>query len=78
MATYIDALNGDHTDGSEQNPFNPYPQLKDIKKLSEFMEILEWQFDGHGLVITDWHDLTEAVLNTFPELEDDLIEKENE
>jgi hypothetical protein len=52
-------------------------KLNEIKKLSEFMEIVEWQFDGHGLVITDWHDLTEAVMNTFPELEDDLIEKEN-
>ena len=52
-------------------------KLNEITKLSQFMEILEWDFDGHGLVITDWHDLTEAVLNTFPELEDDLIEKEN-
>jgi len=39
-------------------------KLNEIKKLSEFMEIVEWQFDGHGLVITDWHDLTEAVMNT--------------
>ena len=52
-------------------------KLNEIKKLSEFMEILEWQFDGHGLVITDWADLTEAVVHTFPELEDDLIEQES-
>jgi hypothetical protein len=51
-------------------------KLNEIKTLSEFMEILEWQFDGHGLVITDWHDLTEAVLNTFPELEDDMTTDE--
>ena len=76
MATYIDALNGDHTDGSEQNPFSPYPKLKDIKKLSEFMEILDWALDGHGLVITDILDLQEAVLNTFPELEDDMTTNE--
>jgi len=25
-------------------------KLSEIKKLSEFMEILEWDFDGHGLL----------------------------
>ena len=28
MATYIDALNGDHTDGSEQ-----FPQMDSIKRV---------------------------------------------
>ena len=51
-------------------------KLNEITKLSQFMEILEWDFDGHGLVITDWHDLTEAVLRAFPELEDDLSTNE--
>ena len=66
MATYIDALNGDHTDGSEQTPFSPYPKLNEIKKLSEFMEILDWYLDGQGMTITNWYELTEAVINTFP------------
>jgi len=51
-------------------------KLNEITKLSQFMEILEWDLDGHGLVITDWHDLTAAVLNTFPELEDDMTTDE--
>jgi hypothetical protein len=51
-------------------------KLNEITKLSQFMEILEWDFDGHGLVITEWADLTEAVLRAFPELEDDLSTNE--
>lgn len=51
-------------------------KLSEITKLSEFMEILDWDLDGHGLTITDLLDLQDAVMHTFPELEDDLIEKE--
>ena len=47
-------------------------KLNEITKLSQFMEILDWDLDGHGLVITDILALQEAVLNTFPELEDDM------
>ena len=51
-------------------------KLNEIKKLSQFMEILDWDLDGHGLVITDILDLQEAVLRTFPELEDDMTTDE--
>ena len=47
-------------------------KLNEITKLSQFMEILDWDLDGHGLVITDILDLQEAVLRSFPELEDDM------
>jgi hypothetical protein len=47
-------------------------KLNEITKLSQFMEVLDWDLDGHGLVITDILDLQEAVLRTFPELEDDM------
>ena len=51
-------------------------KLNEITKLSQFMEVLDWDLDGHGLVITDILDLQEAVLNTFPELEDDMTTNE--
>jgi hypothetical protein len=44
-----------------------------ITKLTEMMDILEWQLDENGLVITDWAMLTDAVRSAFPELEDDVI-----
>lgn len=51
-------------------------KLNEITKLSQFMEILDWDLDGHGLTITDWHDLQDAVMCRFPELEDDIITDE--
>ena len=51
-------------------------KLNEITKLSQFMEVLDWDLDGHGLVITDILALQEAVLNTFPELEDDMTTDE--
>ncbi len=51
-------------------------KLNEITKLSQFMEILDWDLDGHGLVIIDILDLQEAVLRTFPELEDDMTTDE--
>ena len=51
-------------------------KLNEIKKLSEFMEILDWHLDGHGMAITNWYVLTDAVMNTFPELEDDVTPNE--
>ncbi len=51
-------------------------KLNEITKLSQFMEILDWDLDGHGLVITNILDLQEAVLRTFPELEDDMTTDE--
>ena len=53
-------------------------KLNEIKTLSEFMEIVEWQLDGYGLDVTNWYDLADAVMNAFPELEDDMTtNKEN-
>ncbi len=47
-------------------------KLAEITKLSEFMEMLEWCLDENGMVIVDYVQLTEAVFNRFPELEDDM------
>ena len=47
-------------------------KLNEITKLSEFMEVLEWQFNGHGIQIIDWDELTDRVMSTFSELKDDL------
>ena len=52
--------------------------LKDITKVSELLEILDWDLDGNGLVITDYTMLGEAVVNRFPELEDDLYTPDEE
>lgn len=46
--------------------------LKSITKVSEFMEILEWDFDEHGLTINDWQELSATVAARFPELVNDM------
>ena len=51
-------------------------KLNEITKLSQFMEILDWDLDGHGLVITNLLDLQDAVMRRFPELEDDMTTNE--
>lgn len=53
-------------------------QLKDITKVSELLEILEWELDGNGLTITDYQMLEAAIVNSFPELEDDLYTADEE
>ena len=46
-------------------------KLNEIKKVSELFEILDWDFDGSGLVVTDGALLEETIANVFPELIDD-------
>lgn len=53
-------------------------QLKDITKVSELLEILEWDLDGHGLVVTDYNLLGHYVAITFPELDDDVTPTDEE
>ena len=53
-------------------------QLKDITKVSELLEILDWDLDGNGLVITDYNLLAHYVAVTFPELEDDVTPADEE
>ena len=47
-------------------------KLSEITKVSQLLEILDWDLDGDGLVITDGELLREALVRTFPELEDDV------
>lgn len=51
-------------------------KLNEITKVSELMDVLEWDLDEHGMVITDWTELAAAVARRFPELEDDLFEED--
>ena len=50
-------------------------RLKDITKVSELLEILEWDLDGSGLAVTDYNLLAHTVAVTFPELDDDVYEE---
>lgn len=47
-------------------------KLSEITTVSELLEILDWDLDGKGMVITDGDDLAKAIAETFPELEDDI------
>ena len=42
-------------------------KLNEITKLSQFMEILDWDLDGHGLTITDLLDLQDAFIHRIVE-----------
>lgn len=53
-------------------------QLKDITKVSELLEVIDWDFDGHGLTITDGEEVAEAIARRFPELEDDTYTPDDE
>lgn len=53
-------------------------KLKDITKVSELLEILEWDLDGNGLAVTDYNLLAHYVAVTFPELEDDVLTDDEE
>lgn len=47
-------------------------KLNEITKVSELMDVLNWDLDEHGMVITDYAELIQAVVRRFPELEDDM------
>ena len=53
-------------------------KLSEITKVSELFEILDWDFDGNGLTITDGEQLAEAIATAFPELEDDMMPLDNQ
>jgi len=47
-------------------------RLRDMTKASELFEVLEWCLDEHGMIITDGKELYEGIVNSFPELDDDM------
>jgi hypothetical protein len=49
-------------------------KLSEITKVSQLFEILDWDLDGDGMVITDGELLAEAIAATFPELEMDMFQ----
>lgn len=51
-------------------------KLSEMTKVSQFMEMLEWDLDEHGLTITDYNKLLETVAAGIPELEDDMTQTE--
>ena len=53
-------------------------KLSEITKVSELFEIIDWDFDGNGLTVTDGELLAEAIAVTFPELEDDMLPLDNQ
>jgi hypothetical protein len=52
-------------------------KLSEITKVSQLFEILDWDLDGDGMVITDGELLAEAIAATFPELEMDMFQEDN-
>lgn len=46
-------------------------KLNEVTKVSELFEILDWEFDGSGLVVTDGDLLRATIAETFPELIND-------
>ena len=42
--------------------------LSEIKTLDDFMEMLNWDLDEKGLLVTDWMQLKDTVRDRFPEL----------
>jgi len=42
--------------------------LSEIKTLNDFMEMLNWDLDEKGMMITDWMQLKDTVRDRFPEL----------
>jgi hypothetical protein len=42
--------------------------LSEIKTVNDFMEMLNWDLDENGMMITDWMQLKDAVRDRFPEL----------
>ena len=53
-------------------------KLAEVTKVSQLFEILDWDFDGNGLVVTDGRELAYAIRDTFPELENDMELAEDE
>lgn len=46
--------------------------LNQYTKMSEFMEMLDWDLDGSGMIITDGRLLARTAQDCFPELEWDM------
>lgn len=47
-------------------------KLNEITKVSELFEVLDWDLDGNGMIITDGAELAWAIVDRFPELEYDM------
>ena len=43
-----------------------------ITTIGQLFEIIDWDFDGAGLVVTDGEELANAIANRFPYLINDM------
>jgi len=57
----------------------PYPaaslctfRLGHITTIGQLLEIIDWDFDGAGLTVTDGEELANAIANRFPYLINDM------
>jgi len=48
------------------------PPLADITTIGQLFEMIDWDFDGNGLTVTDGNLLANTIANTFPTLKNDM------
>jgi len=48
------------------------PPLAHITTIRELFEVIDWDFDGSGLTVTDGNLLANTIANTFPALKNDM------
>ena len=51
---------------------NEYKKLAEITTIGELFEVIDWDFDGDGLTVTDGEALANAIADRFPELVNDM------
>jgi hypothetical protein len=51
---------------------SPKSPLGDITTIGQLFEIIDWGFDGKGLIVTDGEQLANAIANRFPYLINDM------
>ena len=54
------------------NNESPKSPLGDITTIGQLFEIIDWDFDGAGLIVTDGEQLAIAIANRFPDLINDM------
>ena len=50
----------------------PPPPLAHITTIGQLFEVIDWDFDGSGLTVTDGNLLANTIANTFPALINDM------
>ena len=50
----------------------PPPPLAHITTIGQLFEVIDWDFDGSGLTVTDGNLLANTIANTFPALTNDM------